>query len=73
MEDTITVLERVWFDKEGKPYLWDRSYDDGEIWEVVTSPFAEIPFVLLKPESDDLQWIQMARREIPRAVSRPKP
>ena len=42
MEDTITVLERVWFDKEGKPYLWDRSYDDGETWEVVTSPFAEI-------------------------------
>ena len=48
MSDHITIYERVYFDKDGQPVKWLRSYDE-QNWTEVEWLGDRLPFVLLKP------------------------
>ena len=66
MSETVEVLERVYFDRDGKPTKWVRSFDGGQSWEAMNCsayPESRPPFLLISTEKLPIAFIETMHTE----------
>lgn len=69
-ETHVEVWDRIYFDEQGQPLRWMRSWNKGQSWKEIDCsifPDGKPPFIRL--QTDDAAWIEQ-RGWVPVAAAR---